>query len=81
MVRSTNGSERPRQIVLSTALAMTEAAYLEARQRTYGNLIDEGNPDLRECGENRTRQHRPRSLLGLRRELAGQDLPINPQGA
>ena len=60
---------------------MTEAAYLEARQRTYGNLIDEGNPDLRECGENRTRQHRPRSLLGLRRELAGQDLPIGPQGA
>ena len=42
MVRSTNGSERPRQIVLSTALAMTEAAYLEARQRTYGTLIKEG---------------------------------------
>jgi hypothetical protein len=32
MVRSTNGSERPRQIVLSKALAMTEAAYLEARR-------------------------------------------------
>jgi hypothetical protein len=32
MVRSTNGSERPRRIVLSTALAMTEAAYLEARR-------------------------------------------------
>jgi hypothetical protein len=31
-VRSTNGSERPRQIVLSTALAMTEAAYLEAKR-------------------------------------------------
>src|SRR5215216_3445265 len=31
MVRSTNGSERPRQLVLSTALAITEAAYLEAR--------------------------------------------------
>ena len=46
MVRSTNGSERPRQIVLSTAIAMTEAAYLEAQRRTYGNLIDEGNPDL-----------------------------------
>ena len=32
MVRSTNGSERPRQIVLSTALAMTEVAYFEARR-------------------------------------------------
>jgi hypothetical protein len=31
IVRSTNGSERPRQIVLSTALAMTEAASLERR--------------------------------------------------
>jgi hypothetical protein len=27
---------------LSTALAMTEAAYLEARRRTYGTLIKEG---------------------------------------
>jgi hypothetical protein len=34
MVRSTYRSERPRQIVLSTALAITEAAYLEARRRT-----------------------------------------------
>ena len=31
---------------ISTAIAMTEAAYLEAQRRTYGNLIDEGNPDL-----------------------------------
>jgi hypothetical protein len=45
MVRSTNGSERPRQIVLSAALAMTEAAYLEARRRTDGTLIKEGDPD------------------------------------
>ena len=45
MVRSTNGSERPRQSVLSTALAMTEAAHLEARRRTYRTLIDVWNPD------------------------------------
>ena len=30
---------------LSTALAMTEAAYLEARRRTDGTLNNEGNPD------------------------------------
>jgi hypothetical protein len=30
---------------LSTALAMTEAAYLEARRRTDGTLIKEGDPD------------------------------------
>jgi|SRR5688500_15614835 hypothetical protein len=30
---------------LSTALAMTEAAYLEARRRTYGTLIKEGDTD------------------------------------
>jgi hypothetical protein len=30
---------------LSTALAMTEAAYLEARRRSYGTLIKEGVPD------------------------------------
>ncbi len=36
---------------LSTALAMTEAAYLEARRRrTYGTLFKEGDTDLRECG-------------------------------
>src|SRR5829696_6445439 len=46
-----------------------------------GTLIDEGNPDLRECGESRIRQHRRRSLLRLRCELASQDLPIGPQGA
>jgi hypothetical protein len=48
MVRSTNGSERPCQIVLSTALAMTEVAYLEARRvgaprGPYSRK--EGNPD------------------------------------
>ena len=37
--------------------------------------------DLRECGESRIRQHRRRSLLRLRCELASQDLPIGPQGA
>src|SRR5829696_4099335 len=66
----------------STALAMTQAAYLKARRRrTDGTLIKEGDPDLRECGERRTRQDRRRSLRGLRRELAGQDLPSAPQGA
>ena len=30
---------------LSTALAMTEAAYLETRRRTYGTLSKEGDPD------------------------------------
>jgi hypothetical protein len=66
---------------LSKALAMTQAAYLEVHQRTDGTLIKEGDPDLRECGEPWTRRGRRRSLLGLRRELAGQDLPIGPQGA
>src|SRR5215203_3483579 len=82
--RSMTDGENHRDLLtrFSTALAMTQAAYLKARRRrTDGTLIKEGDPDLRECRERLTRKDRRRSLLGLRRELAGQDLPIGPQGA